>query len=85
MWLAILTLLSTSGARGPTHDGLLFDFTILKQAPYATESPSPPPPTADAATTAGPAVPGNTESVTDGSREAGFRKLGAAVLAADFA
>ena len=78
-------MLSISGVRGPTHDGLLFDCTILRQALYAGESPPPPSPTANAAAAAGPAVPGGAESVADGSREAGFRKLGAAALVEDLA
>jgi len=85
MWLAIPTLLSISGVFGPTHDGLLFDCTILRQALYAGESLPPPPPSASAAAAAGPAVPDGAESIADGSREAGFRKLGAAALAEDLA
>ena len=69
----------------PMTDGLLFDGTILRQALYAEESPPAPPPSENAAAAAGPAVPGGTESVADGSREAGSRKLGAAVLAQDLA
>jgi len=78
-------LLSISGVRGPTHDGLLFDCTILRQALYAGESTPPPTPSANAAAAAGPAVPGGAESVADGSCEAGFRKLGAAAVAEDLA
>ena len=78
-------MLSISGVFGPTHDRLLFDCTILRQALYAGESLPPPPPSASAAAAAGPAVPGGAESVADGSREAGFRKLGAAALAEDLA
>ena len=78
-------MLSTSGVRGPAHDGLLFDCTILRQALYARKSPPPPPPSANAAAAAGPAVQGGADSVADGSREAGFRKLGAVALAEDLA
>jgi len=62
----------------PMTDGLLFDCTILRQALYAGESPPSLPPSAYAAAAAGPAVPGGSESVAEGSREAGFRELGAA-------
>jgi len=50
------------------------------QTLYAGESPPLPPLSANAAAAAGPAVPGGAESAADGSREAGFRKLGAAAL-----
>jgi len=63
----------------------VFICTILRQALYAGESPPPPPSSANAAAAAGPAVPGGAESVADGSREAGFRKLGATALAEDSA
>ena len=66
-------------------DGRLFGCTILRQALYAGESRPPPPPSANAAAAAGPAVPGGAESVSDGSREAGFLKLGAAASAEDLA
>ena len=69
----------------PMTDGLLFDCTIFRQALHAEESPPPPPPSANAAAASGPAVPGGAESVADGSREAGFRKLGAAAIAEDLA
>jgi len=66
-------------------DSLLFDCTILRQALYAGEITPPPPPSENAAAAAGPAVPGGAESVADRSREAGFRKLGAAAFAEDLA
>jgi len=49
----------------------------------AGETPPPPPPSANAAAAAGPAVPGGAESVANGSRKAGFRKLRAAAPAED--
>ena len=47
--------------------------------------PPPPPPSENAAAASGNAVPGGAESVSDGSREAGFRSLGAAASAEDLA